>query len=114
MKNIDKGNIKAYEFYHSGGKDVVLAEFPRQAINHYFNNFNDDLLIDDMILDGIRIKEVTEDGLDAEFNLHDEDFKNKEVVTYIKIIEEYEGIIPDVIITPNYWYLMKKITFYEK
>lgn len=102
MKSIDKNNIKVYEFYHSGGKDVVLAEFTRQAINHYFNNFHDDILIDDMILEGIRIKEIAEDELDVEFNLHDEDFKNKEVATYRKIIEEYEGVIPDVIITPNY------------
>jgi|GEM_PF-7069501 len=102
MKNIDKSNIKVYEFYHSEGKDVVLAEFTRQAINHYFNNFHDDILIDEMGLDGIRIKEVSKEGMNLEFYLNDEDFNNKEVTTYRKIIEEYEGMIPDVIITPNY------------
>ena len=102
MKNIDKSNIKVYEFYHSEGKDVVLAEFTRQAINHYFNNFHDDILIDEMVLDGIRIKEVSKEGMNLEFYLNDEDFNSKEVTTYRKIIEEYEGMIPDVIITPNY------------
>lgn len=101
MDNKEK-KLKFYQFQHSDGADIIVAEFGRQAMNYYLNNYQDDTTVDD-ILDtgGLRVRELTDQEINRVRKIYNEDKSDYELLSYKDVAEEVKAI-PDVIITPNY------------
>lgn len=94
--------LKFYQFQHSDGSDIIVAEFGRQAINFYINNYQDDTNVDDIMdTGGLRIRELTDQEIDRVRKIYNEHGKEYELLSYRDVSKDMKAI-PDVIITPNY------------
>lgn len=81
--------VKFFKFEHSHGSEVVIANFVREAINYYFNYYEDDLQIDDIVeFDGISIKEITGEELIKKRRLYNDELKKVESISYLEIAEK--------------------------
>lgn len=97
--------MKIYKFEHEEGFEIVAAQNAKEAVIHYFTNYQDDIITDEMFAatkEGIKITKVQGGDLTKKHRIFDEE-KNCHVDTsYQEMIGEYQGIGPDVLVSPNY------------
>lgn len=97
-----ENKLKFYQFQHSDGNDIMVAEYGRQAMDYYMNIYQDDLNIDDMMeTGGLRIRELTEQEIDRKRDIYNEEKNETESLSFREVAKEIRTI-PEVIITPKY------------
>lgn len=109
-----ENTLKFFKFDQSEGAEIVVANFARDAINYYMNEYMDDLQIDDIIEScGLNIYELMGEQLTKKHDIYNEETNQIESISYLEIAKDVTQI-PSVIVTPRYWlniYYMK-LTFY--
>lgn len=94
--------IKFFKFEHSEGAEIVVAEFARQAMNYFLNEYMDDMQIDDVVeFGGLNIEELKGEQITKKHKIFNEETNTTELVSYQEIASGCTAI-PCVIVTPSY------------
>lgn len=98
-----KRKWKIFKFEHSEGVEIIVANHANEAINFYFNHYNDDLSVGGMVLSGgIKIIEVTGSELSRKHRIFNKKINSRELVSYEELAEKYFQGKPTVIVAPGY------------
>ncbi|QHE63986.1 hypothetical protein FHE72_23635 (plasmid) [Rossellomorea vietnamensis] len=94
---------KIFKFEHSEGAEIVAAENAKDAINFYFNNYQDDSQIDDIVeYDGIEIEELQGEDIKKKHEIHNEETGKSEEVSYRELAERFYKGEPEILVMPRY------------
>lgn len=92
-------SLRYFKFEDGEGHYVVVANHAREAINHFFNEYQEDLTLDDALkYEGIHITELDELQINIPGKFHDGATGTSRDVTYKEIYEEEPVPLPVVIV----------------
>lgn len=97
--------MKIFSFEHIEGTEILIAKNAKEAVTHYFTHYQDDIVIDDILSDseeGIKISEIQGTALVVKRRIFDEELNEHVEISYQDMIDEYKGVVPDVLVCPNY------------
>lgn len=94
--------MKIFKFDHNEGAEILVANNAKEAIVHYFTKYQDDIITDDICVDGIKIVELHGVDINKKYEVFNEEQGNLESVSYKELAEAAFVGQPVVIITPNY------------
>ncbi|MEP9408600.1 hypothetical protein ABKP09_19975 [Peribacillus frigoritolerans] len=84
--------VKIFKFSHSEGVEIVAADNAKAAIMHYFTEYQDDLYIDGICMDGIEIEELHGEQITTKHKLFSEFIESVELLSYRDLaVERYKG-----------------------
>jgi hypothetical protein len=99
-RNGMQDELKFFKFERSDAvAEVMVAEFARQAINYYLNEWLDDLTIDDFVADGgLKITELIGAELTEKHKIFNEANNTTELVSYLELAKG-SYVVPRVIVS---------------
>lgn len=96
-------NKKFFEFSSGDIKVIIAANHAKEAIIYYITQYVDDIYLDDMILEGLQIRELLDDEVNKVRPIYNEHIKNVEYLSYKALLAKHYSDEPMIIVTMGYY-----------
>jgi hypothetical protein len=94
---------KFFEFSSGDIKVVIAANNAKEAIDYYITQYIDDIYLDDMVFEGLQIRELFDDEIKKVRPIYNEHIKNVEYLSYKALLAKHYKDDPMIIVTMGYY-----------
>lgn len=94
--------MKIFEFKTDEGDFIISAKNAKEAIMFFFTKHVDDIQTDELVGDGIEIKELDSIEVMTNRKIYNEEKGEHELISYQKLVDKYLKENPELLVSPFY------------